>query len=126
MTADITVSVHDITVVRKSLDLPALFAASTRTVRQINCVENRTMVSVALAVPAYSQEEKRGVRRVLVLNAKLSRQKSGHIHTIGAIMPRFVVASNNCKYLVCDRLKQIHHRGQFFHWREVYISIPQT
>lgn len=73
MTADITVSVYDITVVRKPLDLAALFAASTRTVRQINCIKNRTMVSVALAVPAYSQEEKRRIRRVLILNAKLSR-----------------------------------------------------
>ena len=94
MTTAVNVSVNYLAIIRKALDLAPLFAASTRTVRQINCIENRTMMPVALAVAAYSQEEQSRVRRIAFLNAQLSHQESRHIHSVGAIMTGFVIATD--------------------------------
>lgn len=58
----IYVSVNYLAVIRKPLYLAALFTPTARTVCQINCIENRTMVSVTLVVTAYSQEQKRSIR----------------------------------------------------------------
>ena len=126
MPTNVRIGINYLRVIRKPLDLAALFAASTRAVRQINRIENRAMPPCVVFIAPESQEDESRVRRVLVFNTKLSRQKSGHIHTIGTIMPRLMVASNNRKNLVRDGLNEIHHRRQFFHWREVYISIPKT
>ena len=126
VTADITVSVYNLAIVRKSLNLAALFAASTRTVREINRIEYRTMMPVALAVAAYSQKKQSRVSRIAFLNAQLSHQESSHINSIGAIMTGFVIATDRTENLVRDGLEQIHHRRQFFHRREVYITISKA
>ena len=128
VSADITVSVYDITVVRKSLNLAALFATAARAVREVNRIENRTMPPRVIPVAPHSQEEKSSVRRVTILNAKLPHQQPCHIDSVGFKMSGFMVSSDSAEDLLAlsKRLKQIHHRRQFFHRREVYINITKA
>ena len=119
VTTNVAVSVNYLRVIRKSLDLTALFAASTRTVREINRIENRAGMVRTSTPFAKSQEEKRSVRRISLLNAQLSHQESSHIHAVGFKMSGFMVSSDSGKdlFALSKRLKQIHHRRHFFHRR---------
>lgn len=125
MSGDIQISVTNLAVISKSLDFSNLFTTAPATMSQINRIENRTMMPMCYLTP-YSQEDESRVRRVPLFNAKLSRQKPGHIYAIRPIMPRLMVAANNRKHLVRDRLDKIHHRCQFFHRREVSITIAKA
>lgn len=117
MTTAVYIGINYLGIVRESLNLAALFSASTRTVREINRIENRAGMVRTSTPFAKSQEEKRSVRRIAILNAQLSHQKSSHIHSVGAIMTGFVIATDRAENLVRDGLEQIHHRRQFFHRR---------
>lgn len=126
MTTAVYIGINYLGIVRKSLNLAALFATTTRTVREIDRVQYRAMPPCVVFVTSKSQEEQSSVRRIAFLNAQLSHQKSSHIHSVGAIMTGFVIATDRTENLVRDWLEQIHHRRQFFHGRDVYITISKA
>lgn len=128
MPTNVYVAIYYLRVVSKPLNLAALFAASARTVRKINRVEDRTSVMSAGIASAKPQKDQSGVWRIAILNAQLPHQKSSHIHPIGAIMTRFVISSDSGEYLplLRQRLKQTRHRRKLFHRRQVNITIAQT
>ena len=124
---DVQISVTNLAVIRKSLDLAALFATTApASMREVNRVENRTMPPRVISVAPNSQEDESRVGRILVLDAELLCQKPGHVHAVRLVVPRFMVAADNCQNLVRDGLNQVHHRRQFFHRREVRVRIAKA
>lgn len=126
MPTDVTVSVNDLAVISQTLNLAALFPTAARTMRQIDCIQNRTMMGFTPCISAESKENKSSVRGVSVYNPQLLAQQIGHVHTVCPIMAGFVIPADNGKHLPGNRGDQIHHRRQFFHRREIRIGIPQT
>ena len=126
VTADVNIGINYLRIVSQPLNLAAFFATATGAVRQINGVQDLTVVIPITPISAKPQKQQSRIRRVSIFNAQLPCQQSSHINAIRAIMPRFVIPSNDSQNLVRDGLDQVHHRRQFFHRREVGVRIAQT
>ena len=118
VSTNVKIGINYVRQVNKPLNLAALFTPTACTVRQINCVQNRTVMPVALIISSKPQKHKRRIRRILVLNANLPRQDAGHIYAVCLVMPRFMVATDDTDDLVRDGCKQVLTYGQLVHWRQ--------
>ena len=104
VTADVNIGINYLRIVSQPLNLAAFFATAAGAVCKINCVQDLTVVIPVVPVSAKSQKQQSRVRRVFIFNAQLPCQQSSHIYAIRPIMPRFVIAANDCKNLVRDGL----------------------
>ena len=94
MTDDIHIAIDDIRAVGETLDLAALFFASSETVGEVDGIQHLAMTLGRIIVLPKPEENNGGIRGVFILELQLAGHQPRHIDPVGFVMTGLMVAAH--------------------------------